>query len=158
MGAFFSRLPLSIHKIQPSGHTNAQRGLGLGIPSAMAKNLETRPSVSDLEGDNRWAALAQKHWLKQSKIRKVKQDVIKNEIWDPLEAEGFTARSLLTLENLNILEKYVGPGVRWNEFARLTCSRYLWPTYTEDASNHHVLLIAVIVGIKKGEHLPIWGE
>ncbi|PCG97984.1 CWF11 family [Penicillium occitanis (nom. inval.)] len=104
----------------------------------MAKNLETRPSVSDLEGDNRWAALAQKHWLKQSKIRKVKQDVIKNEIWDPLEAEGFTARSLLTLENLNILEKY------------------LWPTYTEDASNHHVLLIAVIVGIKKGEHLPIW--
>jgi intron-binding protein aquarius len=71
----------------------------------MAKNLETRPSVSDLEGDNRWVALAQKHWLKQSKIRKIKQDVIKNEIWDSLEAEGFTARSLLTLENLNILEK-----------------------------------------------------
>ncbi|EED18330.1 DEAD helicases superfamily protein (Aquarius), putative [Talaromyces stipitatus ATCC 10500] len=104
----------------------------------MAKNLETRPSVPDLEGDNRWVALAQKHWLKQSKIRKVKQDVIKKEIWDPLEAEGFTTRSLLTLENLNILEKY------------------LWPTYTDDASNHHVLLIAVIVGIKKGEHLPIW--
>lgn len=78
----------------------------------MAKNLETRPSVSDLEGDNRWATLAQKHWLKQSKIRKVKQDVIKNEIWDPLEAEGFTARSLLTLENLNILEKYAAPGIR----------------------------------------------
>lgn len=40
----------------------------------------------------------------------------------------------------------------------LTHDRYLWPTYTEDASNHHVLLIAVIVGIKQGEHLPIWGK
>lgn len=75
------------------------------MPSAMAQKLETKPSVSDLEGDNRWVTVAQKHWLKQSKIRKAKQDVIKNEIWDPLEAEGFTSRSLLTLENLNILEK-----------------------------------------------------
>jgi intron-binding protein aquarius len=71
----------------------------------MAQKLETRPVVSDLQGESRWATLAQKHWLKQSKIRKVKQDVLKNEIWDPLEAEGFSARSLLTLENLNILEK-----------------------------------------------------
>lgn len=71
----------------------------------MAKSLETTSSVSDIGGDNRWVTLAQKHWLKQSKVRKIKQDVVKNEIWDPLEAEGFTARSLLTLENLNILEK-----------------------------------------------------
>lgn len=75
------------------------------MPSGMAHNLETRPSVSDLQGDNRWVTLAQSHWLKQSKIRKAKQDVLKNEIWDPLEAEGFSARSLLMLENLNILEK-----------------------------------------------------
>lgn len=71
----------------------------------MAKSLETTSSVSDIGGDSRWVTLAQKHWLKQSKVRKIKQDVVKNEIWDPLEAEGFTARSLLTLENLNILEK-----------------------------------------------------
>lgn len=37
-------------------------------------------------------------------------------------------------------------------------TRFLWPTYTEDASNDHVLLIALIVSIKNREHLPIWGE
>jgi hypothetical protein len=36
--------------------------------------------------------------------------------------------------------------------------RFLWPTYTEDASNHHVLLISLIVSVKYREHLPIWGE
>jgi hypothetical protein len=39
----------------------------------------------------------------------------------------------------------------------LTCCRFLWPTYTEDASNYHVLLLGVIVGVKQREHLPIWG-
>ncbi|KAL1988551.1 hypothetical protein VTN96DRAFT_8946 [Rasamsonia emersonii] len=104
----------------------------------MAQSLETRPTVSDLQGDNRWVNLARTHWLKETQVRKVKQDVIKKEIWDPLEAEGFSLRSLLTLENLNILEKF------------------LWPTYTEDSSNYHVLLITVIVGVKQREHLPIW--
>ncbi|KAH8690928.1 putative DEAD helicases superfamily protein [Talaromyces proteolyticus] len=104
----------------------------------MAQNLETRLSVPDLQEDNPWVILAKKHWLKPSKSRKAKQDIITSEIWNPLEAEKFPTRSLLTLENLNILEKL------------------LWPTYTEDSSNHHVLLIAIIVGIKHGEHLPIW--
>lgn len=35
--------------------------------------------------------------------------------------------------------------------------RFLWPSYTEDASNYHVLLIALIVSVKQGEHLSIWG-
>lgn len=81
--------------------------MGLEIPPAMAQSLETRPTVSDLQGDNRWVNLARTHWLKETQVRKVKQDVIKKEIWDPLEAEGFSLRSLLTLENLNILEKLV---------------------------------------------------
>lgn len=42
--------------------------------------------------------------------------------------------------------------------ANTIAARFLWPTYTEDASNHHVLLIALIVSIKYREHLPIWGE
>lgn len=77
------------------------------MPRAMAQSLETRPSVSDLQGDSPWVALAKTHWLKQNKVRKAKQDVLTNDIWNPLEAEGFPTRSLLTLENLNILEKWV---------------------------------------------------
>ena len=38
-----------------------------------------------------------------------KPEVIKQQLWDPLEEDGFTNRSLLTLENLNVLEKYGCP-------------------------------------------------
>jgi intron-binding protein aquarius len=50
--------------------------------------------------------LAKTHWLDAANVRKVKHDVIKKDIWDPLEAESFSFRSLLILENLNILEKF----------------------------------------------------
>ncbi|KAJ5128522.1 CWF11 family [Penicillium atrosanguineum] len=103
----------------------------------MAQSLESRPTVVDFREDSPWVKLAKAHWL-DTKVRKVKPDVIKKQLWDPLEVEGFTSRSLLILENLNVLEKY------------------LWPTYTEDASNHHIHLIALIVGVKYREHLPIW--
>ena len=66
---------------------------------------EHRPTVADLEGDNHWASLARKHWLKTSKSRKVKTEVIKSELWDALEAENFEFRLLLLLENLQLLEK-----------------------------------------------------
>ncbi|KAJ5543140.1 CWF11 family [Penicillium sp. DV-2018c] len=103
----------------------------------MAQSLESRPTVVDFREENPWVQVAKAHWL-NAKVRKAKADVIKKQLWDPLEAEGFNTRSLLILENLNILEKF------------------LWPTYTEDASNHHVLLIALIVSVKHREHLPIW--
>ena len=67
-----------------------------------------RPVVADLEGENPWTLLARKHWLKANagaKVR-VKSNVIKIEIWDVLESEVFTFRSLLILENLQILEEY----------------------------------------------------
>lgn len=72
---------------------------------AMAHSLDTRPTVSDLQDDNHWVALAKKHWLKEKQGRKVKQETIKKDIWDVLESEGFTLHSLLILENLHILEK-----------------------------------------------------
>ncbi|KAJ5142989.1 CWF11 family [Penicillium bovifimosum] len=103
----------------------------------MAQSLESRPTVVDFRDESPWVQLAKAHWL-NAKVRKAKADVIKKQLWDPLEAEAFNSRSLLILENLNILEKF------------------LWPTYTEDASNHHVLLIALIVSVKHREHLPIW--
>ena len=68
-----------------------------------------RPTVADLQGENAFAQLAKKHWLKTSKKPakvKVKSDVLKSEIWDVLEQEDFAFRSLLTLENLQILERY----------------------------------------------------
>ncbi|EAW13357.1 RNA helicase aquarius [Aspergillus clavatus NRRL 1] len=112
--------------------------MGLQTRQAMAHGLDSRPTVEDFREDSSWVQLAKTHWLGTSKVRKAKRDAIKKDIWDPLEAEGFNIRSLLTLENLNILEKF------------------LWPTYTEDASNYHVLLIALIVSVKQREHLPIW--
>lgn len=114
--------------------------------------------MEDFREDSAWVKLAKTHWLEVSNVRKAKQDVIKKEIWDPLEAEGFKVRSLLTLENLSILEKYDLPllyiGSKKTELTLL--HRYLWPTYTEDASNYHVLLIALIVSVKQREHLSIW--
>lgn len=79
--------------------------MGLETSSGMAQSLETRPTVSDLHGDNHWASVAKTRWLKQGKVPKVKHDDIKRELWDPLEKEGFPLRALLILENLNILEK-----------------------------------------------------
>ncbi|GAB1214986.1 hypothetical protein ATERTT37_004168 [Aspergillus terreus] len=70
----------------------------------MAHGLDSRPTVEDFREDSAWVQLAKTHWLKTSKVRKVKQDVIKKDLWDALEAENFSFRSLLTLENLNILE------------------------------------------------------
>jgi intron-binding protein aquarius len=61
--------------------------------------------VNDLQEDNRWVNLAKTHWLNPSKPRKLKPEVIKSDIWECLESEGFSLRSLLILENLHILEK-----------------------------------------------------
>ena len=63
--------------------------------------------VGDVGDGDRWAQIARDHWPKAVKSRKVRPDVIKNEIWDVLEQEAFHFRSLLMLENLQLLEKYV---------------------------------------------------
>lgn len=69
---------------------------------------EGRPTVADLQGETAFAQLAKAHWLKLpkkgSKV-KVKPDLIKTEIWDVLQQENFAFKSLLALENLQILEK-----------------------------------------------------
>jgi intron-binding protein aquarius len=77
----------------------------------VAKEVDDgRPTVADLQGGSPFAQLAKKHWLKSGKKAakvKVKPDVLKNEIWDVLEKEDFAYRSLLVLENLQILERQV---------------------------------------------------
>ena len=106
----------------------------------MAETLAGRPTIDDLTGnDNLYAPLARKHWLTKSKPPKVQAKVVKEGLWDPLEKEDFAFTSLLLLEQLQLLE------------------RYLWPGYTDNASNHHVLLLALLVNIKRREGLPVWG-
>ncbi|CZT52224.1 related to NAM7-nonsense-mediated mRNA decay protein [Rhynchosporium secalis] len=94
----------------------------------------------DLESS--FVQLAHAHWLKPTKKKtskvKVKPDVLKNEIWDILEKDDFAFKSLLILENLQILESY------------------LWPGYSEDSSNFHVILIVLIANVRTREHLPTW--
>ncbi|KAH9906170.1 P-loop containing nucleoside triphosphate hydrolase protein [Xylariomycetidae sp. FL2044] len=100
-----------------------------------------RPTVADLEGESEFAKLAKQHWLKPTKRAtkfKVKNDVIKRHVWDVLEKDDFPYKSLLVLEGLQILESY------------------LWPGYTEDASNFHVLLLALITNVKAREKLETW--
>jgi hypothetical protein len=76
-----------------------------------------RPTAEDLEGESEFAALARQHWLKtpkqaskaKSKAKvKVKNNVLKREIWDTLEKENFPLKSLLVLESLQTLERLVG--------------------------------------------------
>ena len=73
-----------------------------------------RPTIDELEGESEFATLARQHWLKtpqpkQAAKVKVKNDVLKREIWDTLEKENFPSKSLLVLEGLQTLERLVGP-------------------------------------------------
>lgn len=71
------------------------------------------PADVALEDKSHWTQLAEKHWLKPAQTRKVKPDVIKRDIWDFLEEEGFDLRSLLQIESLQLLEKYMIMHVRY---------------------------------------------
>ncbi|CAD6502197.1 BgTH12-02436 [Blumeria graminis f. sp. triticale] len=89
------------------------------------------------ESSNPFSATANKFWLKSTKV-KITAEVLKANIWDFLEKEDFAFKFLLDLENLQILEDY------------------LWPGFTEDASNIHVLLIVLLSNVRAREHLPVW--
>ncbi|KAF2761210.1 P-loop containing nucleoside triphosphate hydrolase protein [Pseudovirgaria hyperparasitica] len=107
-------------------------------PSADESALHTRPTTSDLHGENYYAQVARKHWLGTAKTPRVRNSVVKEELWDHLEKDDFAFGSLLILENLQLLEQY------------------LWPGYSEESSNHHVLLMALLVTVKRRENLPAW--
>lgn len=100
--------------------------------------LHARPTVADLHSKSHFAQLARNCWLNPSKPAKIKQNVIKEELWDALEKTDFAFGPLLVLENLQLLEKY------------------LWPGYTEEASNYHHILLALMVNVKRRENLPTW--
>lgn len=77
--------------------------------ASKGKASTARPVASGVDGDSAFAQLAKKHWLKTTKRTtkvKVKNDVLKGEIWDVLEKESFSYPSLVTLESLQLLERY----------------------------------------------------
>ena len=96
-----------------------------------------RPNISDLTGDHEIARIARETWLSSSQPPKVLPNTI-SQLWKLVEDDDFSNFSLLLLEQLQALE------------------RYLWPGYTDDASNQHVLLLALLINTKQQEHLPVW--
>lgn len=125
--------------IKPEGSSSARDG-ATAAHATDSSSIQARPTVADLHGENHFAQAARKNWLMAKKTPKVRPEVIKKELWDELDKVGFEYSSLLVLENLQLLE------------------RYLWPGFTEDASNYHHLLLALMVNVKRRENLPSWGE
>lgn len=110
-------------------------------PSASAESTKAATAVTETHQDNQWAPLAKKHWLGKARApKKVKNDVVKGELWDALERDGFRYGALLALESLQVVENY------------------LWPGFSDDASNYHVLLLVLLANVKKREQLETWGE
>lgn len=98
----------------PTAKRQKKGGESQAAPSTRSKTKGTgdRPTVADIEGESTFAQLAKKTWLKPTKRTtkvKVKNDVLKQEIWDVLERDGFPYKSILTLESLQTLERFVCP-------------------------------------------------
>lgn len=125
--------------IRQTGRSGAAEGASAAHATESA-NLNARPTVADLHGENHFAQVARKNWLTAKKTPKVRPEVVKKELWDELETADFAYSSLLILENLQLLE------------------RYLWPGFTEDSSNYHHLLLALMINVKRRENLPSWGK
>ena len=115
-------------------------GSGFGTSAALSESPSNsgKPTVDDLRGNNTYARIAQREWLEKT-TPQVQAKVV-DEVWNLLDKDGFPFRDLLVLENEQMLEQY------------------LWPGYTEDASNHHILLLALLVNVKRREGLPSWGK
>lgn len=94
---------------------NAKRLKGSGATKA-GKAAQPKPDVDGdrptpaevEEEEHQFVQLARKNWLKPGKKPakpKVKNDVLKQGIWDVLEQDGFQYKSLLLLESLQTLER-----------------------------------------------------
>lgn len=75
------------------------------MASTQILEQDNRSEVDDPNDTNKWTLLAEKYWLKPTKSRNINAQVVKSEIWDVLQNNGFEYRSLLFLENLQLLEK-----------------------------------------------------
>ncbi|KAL2878621.1 hypothetical protein SGCOL_006091 [Colletotrichum sp. CLE4] len=98
---------------------------------SQTKATSDRPTVADIEGESAFAQLAKKHWLKTTRSKravkvKVKNDVLKQEIWDVLERDGFPYKSILTLESLQTLESLSTEELREEKLEQHAHVRKAW--------------------------------
>ncbi|KAL5598799.1 hypothetical protein BROUX41_003867 [Berkeleyomyces rouxiae] len=106
-------------------------------PEASAAAMTAAVPGAAIEANNEWLALAQKNWLDAKGVAKVKNDVLK-QVWDVLEKDGFKYHQLLNLEAVQAVENY------------------LWPGFSDDSTNTHVLLIVLLLNVKRREGLDSW--
>lgn len=88
----------------------ATRSQAASASASASAPARARPLAGDSEGDGEFASLAKQHWLKRSRRTvkvTVKNDVLKRDIWDAIEKEGFPFKSLHALEGLQTLERSV---------------------------------------------------
>jgi intron-binding protein aquarius len=77
--------------------------------STAKRSQAAAPQVVEAVADegSEFARVAKQHWLKPTRATKVKvkNDVLKRDIWDPLEKEKFPSAALVELESLQVLER-----------------------------------------------------
>jgi hypothetical protein len=83
-------------------------------PQPTELGSQVHSTAADLQGQDYYAGVAHEIWLKGAKPPKVLPAVVKGQLWDRLEKEGFAYASLLALETLQVLERWV-----WIDSARL---------------------------------------
>ncbi len=97
-------------KLNPRRRANVPSDLNIPKEMAPRSKIRVEGNEGEMQSEEAFAQLAQKHWLKTSKKAaakvKVKPDVLKKEVWDVLEKENFPFRLLSMLENLQLLERY----------------------------------------------------
>lgn len=95
----------NVKRLKGSGAAKAQKK----VEPTKKKSADGRPTPAEVEEEeHQFVQVARKNWLKPSKKPtkpKVKNDVLKQSIWDQLEREGFQYKSLLLLESLQTLER-----------------------------------------------------
>lgn len=127
----------------PTAKRVKRSGRQAAAPAAAPVDTEIeRPTPADVEQEEHpFVHVARQNWLKAGKkggTVKVKNDLIKGSLWDVVEKDSFSHKPIALLESLQTLESY------------------LWPGYTEQSSNFHVLLIVLIVNAKRREQLATW--
>lgn len=77
------------------------------MASTVTRQQDSRSEFDHPDDTTKWTLLAEKYWLRHTKSSKVNAQAVKSEIWDVLQSNGFQYRSLLNLENLQLLEKLI---------------------------------------------------
>lgn len=90
----------------PSGASQNGSIVPITAPASDISNEHKKLTIADLHGESIYAKIAKTYWLGAGTSAKVRQTVLKDELWDRLEEEDFAFNSLLVLENLQLLERY----------------------------------------------------